>query len=72
MQGRISPFSAFVFKTVSDRFWKAVVFKVMSGKIGIGRRSFLTQMQASRKTAGTLCIMRGKKQIPRKGVVQAI
>lgn len=60
------PFSAFVFKTVSDPFvGKLSFFKVMSGKLESGADLFNANAVKPEK-AGTLCIMRGKKQIPVK------
>lgn len=57
------PFSAFVFKTISDPFvGKLSFFKVMSGKLNSGTELYNVNAEKIEKT-GTIYMMRGKKQI---------
>jgi len=58
------PFAAFVFKTVVDPFvGKLSIFKVISGELSVGSTILNTNKEKSEK-AGSLYMLRGKKQIP--------
>jgi elongation factor G len=58
------PFSALVFKTVVDPFvGKLSIFKVMSGELSVGSTIYNSNKEKSEK-AGSLYMLRGKKQIP--------
>ncbi len=57
------PFSAFVFKTISDPFvGKLSFFKVISGKLNSNTALYNANAQKAEKT-GAIYMMRGKKQI---------
>lgn len=58
------PFSAFVFKTISDPFvGKLSFFKVMSGKLN-SSVSLYNSVAGKQEKVGTIYMIRGKKQIP--------
>lgn len=58
------PFSALVFKTVVDPFvGKLSIFKVISGELSVGSTIYNSNKEKSEK-AGSLYMLRGKKQIP--------
>ncbi|MDD6204037.1 MAG: elongation factor G [Firmicutes bacterium] len=63
------PFSAFVFKTISDPFvGKLSFFKVMSGKLDSSVALYNANVGKPEKT-GAMYIIRGKKQIPVNEIV---
>lgn len=62
--GTPQPFSALVFKTIVDPFvGKLSIFRVISGELSVGSTIYNSNKEKSEK-AGSLYILRGKKQIP--------
>jgi len=62
--GTSQPFSALVFKTVVDPFvGKLSIFRVISGELSVGSTIYNSNKEKTEK-AGSLYMLRGKKQIP--------